>query len=54
MQGQVTISLVGHVCITIEQIIPVYAPSRDNNDVAGYIAAIKHMVDVWCAGVVVV
>jgi hypothetical protein len=50
VQGQVTRSLVGHVCVTIDQIIPIYAPSTDHNDVAGYIAAIKRAVDGWRAG----
>src|SRR5947209_5781618 len=38
--------------VTVDQIIPVYAPSSDHNDVAGYIAALKHTVDVWRAGIV--
>lgn len=50
VQGKVTIPLVGHVCTTVDQIIPVYAPSADNNDVAAYIASIKHAVDTWRAG----
>lgn len=36
--------------VTVDQIIPVYAPSSDHNDVAGYIAALKHEIDTWHAG----
>ena len=50
VQGQVTIPLVGHACSTIDQIIPVYAPSTDHNDVAAYISSIKSAVDSWRAG----
>src|SRR6266567_3102749 len=32
---------------TVDQIIPVYAPSSDNNDVAAYIQAVKTAVDTW-------
>jgi hypothetical protein len=39
---------------TIDQIIPRYAPSSDNNDEAAYIAAVKHAVDTWRAGVIIV
>lgn len=35
---------------TIEQIIPKYAPSSDNNDEAAYIASLKHELDTWHAG----
>ncbi len=35
---------------TIDQIIPVYAPSSDNNDVAAYISSLKHSLDTWHAG----
>src|SRR2546428_5992399 len=38
--------------VTVDQIIPVYAPSSDHNNVAGYIAALKHTIDTWRAGVV--
>lgn len=37
--------------VTIDQIIPTYAPSSDHNDVAGYIAALKHEIDTWHAGI---
>src|SRR5579859_850797 len=35
---------------TVDQIIPVYAPSSDNNDVAAYISAVKNAVDTWRSG----
>lgn len=54
VQGQVTRPLVGHVCKTVDQIIPVYAPSTDHNDVQAYIAAIENAVDAWRAGRVTV
>lgn len=37
---------------TVDQIIPVYAPSTDHNDVDAYIRAIKQAVDAWRSGVV--
>ena len=37
---------------TVEQIVPVYAPSSDNNDVAAYISAVENAVDQWRSGVV--
>jgi len=36
--------------LTIDQIIPVYAPSSDNNDVTAYISGIKLAVDTWRNG----
>jgi hypothetical protein len=36
--------------VTVDQIIPTYAPSSDHNNVAGYIAALKHEIDTWHAG----
>ncbi len=50
IKGQVTIPLVGHVCTTIEQIVPVFAPSSDGNDVQVYINAWIRVVDGWRAG----
>jgi hypothetical protein len=50
VKGQITDSIVGHPCITVDEIVPVYAPSSDHNDVAGYIAAIKHVVETWRSG----
>jgi hypothetical protein len=47
--GRVTIPLVGHPCLTIGQVIPVYAPSSEN-DVSGYIAALQHELDSWHTG----
>ena len=38
--------------VTIEQMIPKYAPGSDGNDEAAYIAAIEHAVDTWRRGVV--
>ncbi len=35
---------------TIDQIIPVYAPSSDHNDVDAYIQSIKNAVDSWRLG----
>ena len=35
---------------TVEQIIPVYAPASDHNDVAAYISAIESAVDTWRSG----
>ena len=50
VQGQVTRPLVGHVCTTIDQIVSVYAPSGDGNDVAAYSAAVKRAVNTWRRG----
>ncbi|HEV2581246.1 MAG TPA: hypothetical protein VGT44_10390, partial [Ktedonobacteraceae bacterium] len=50
VEGQVTLPLVGHVCTTLDQIVPVYAPSNDGNDVAAYIAAVKQAVETWRSG----
>lgn len=36
--------------VTVDQIIPKYAPNSDGNNEAGYIAALKHEVDTWRAG----
>jgi hypothetical protein len=35
---------------TVEQIIPIYAPESDGNDVAGYIAAVEQAVAHWQRG----
>ncbi len=40
--------------VTVDQIIPVYAPQADGNDVAGYIQAVKQAVDTWRSGRVTV
>ena len=50
VRGQVTGSIVGHDCTTVGQVVPVYAPSSDHNNVAGYIAAVEHAVDTWRCG----
>lgn len=50
VQGAVTIPLVGHTCATVNQIIPVYAPSSDGNDVMGYIRAVEQAVETWRNG----
>jgi hypothetical protein len=36
---------------SVEQIIPIYAPSSDNNDVPGYIHVVVSMVESWRQGV---
>ncbi|HLJ35495.1 MAG TPA: glucosaminidase domain-containing protein [Ktedonobacteraceae bacterium] len=38
--------------VSVDQIIPTYAPSSDHNNVNGYIAALKHSIDTWHAGVI--
>ena len=35
---------------TVDQIIPVYAPGSDHNDVTAYIQSIKQAVDAWRSG----
>jgi hypothetical protein len=50
VRGQITDSIVGHPCVTVEEIVPVYAPSSDHNDVAAYIAAIERAVQRWRSG----
>ncbi len=41
----------GRGAASVEQIIPIYAPSSDNNDVPGYINVVVTMVDSWRRGV---
>lgn len=36
--------------ITLERIVPVYAPSSDHNNVDGYITAVRSAVAAWRAG----
>ena len=36
--------------VTIEQIVPKYAPGSDGNDEAAYVAAIEYAVDTWRRG----
>ncbi len=35
---------------TVDQIIPRYAPTSDNNNEAAYIASLKHSIDTWHSG----
>ncbi len=37
--------------VTVDQIIPTYAPNSDGNNEKGYIAALKHEIDSWRAGI---
>jgi hypothetical protein len=39
---------------TVDQIIPRYAPTADHNNVAAYIAAVKHAITTWRSGEVIV
>jgi hypothetical protein len=39
---------------TVDQIIPRYAPAADNNNEKSYIASLKHAIDIWHAGQVIV
>jgi hypothetical protein len=41
----------GRGAASVEQIIPIYAPSSDNNDVPGYINVVVSMVEGWRRGV---
>jgi hypothetical protein len=37
--------------VTVDQIIPKYAPAADHNDESAYINSLKHELDTWHAGV---
>ena len=37
--------------VTVDRIIPTYAPNSDHNNEAGYIATLKHEIDTWHAGI---
>ncbi len=37
--------------VTVDQIIPKYAPNSDGNNEQAYIAVLKHEVDTWRAGI---
>ncbi|HJT54862.1 MAG TPA: glucosaminidase domain-containing protein [Ktedonobacteraceae bacterium] len=37
---------------TVAQIVPVYAPASDHNNVSAYIQAVEHAVDTWRSGTV--
>jgi hypothetical protein len=41
----------GRGAASVERIIPIYAPSSDNNDVPGYINVVVSMVESWRRGV---
>lgn len=38
--------------VTVDQIIPKYAPNSDHNNEAGYIASLKRTIDTWHAGII--
>lgn len=50
VRGQVTIPIVHHPCSTLEQILPIYAPSLDGNDEQAYLTAVLSDVAHWRAG----
>jgi len=37
--------------VTVDQIIPTYAPNSDGNNEQAYIATLKHEIDTWHAGI---
>jgi hypothetical protein len=37
--------------VTVDKIIPTYAPNSDNNNETEYIASLKHEIDTWHAGI---
>jgi hypothetical protein len=39
---------------TVDQIIPKYAPAADHNDEQAYIGSLKHALDVWHSGQIIV
>ena len=39
---------------TVDRIIPRYAPQADNNNEQAYIAALKHAIDTWHSGQIIV
>jgi Mannosyl-glycoprotein endo-beta-N-acetylglucosaminidase len=39
---------------TVDQIIPIYAPSRDRNNPTGYIHNVKRAVDRWRSGIITI
>ncbi len=45
---------IAHGLVTVDQIIPVYAPSDDHNDVQAYVCSIKNAVNTWRDGQVAV
>jgi hypothetical protein len=50
VKGEITDSIVGHPCATVDEMVPVYAPSSDHNNVSAYIAAIERAVATWRNG----
>ncbi|MDQ6662414.1 MAG: glucosaminidase domain-containing protein [Chloroflexota bacterium] len=38
--------------VTVDQIIPRYAPTADHNNESAYIGSLKHALDTWHAGVI--
>jgi hypothetical protein len=50
VKGQITDAIVGHPCSTVDEIVPVYAPSSDHNNVTAFIAAIERAVTTWRKG----
>ena len=37
--------------VTVDQIIPTYAPNSDGNNEKQYIATLKYEIDAWRAGI---
>jgi hypothetical protein len=37
--------------VTVDKIIPTYAPNSDHNNETAYIASLKHEIDTWHAGI---
>ena len=37
--------------VTVDRIIPTYAPNSDHNNETAYIASLKHEIDTWHAGI---
>lgn len=56
VQGAINQVLGPHVCpcLSVDQIIPHYAPNADGNNEAAYIAAVKQEIDAWRRGIVAV
>ena len=38
--------------VTVDKIIPTYAPNSDHNNETEYIASLKHEIDAWHAGII--
>ena len=38
--------------VTVDKIIPTYAPNSDHNNETEYIASLKHEIDTWHAGII--